>query len=150
MTSTSKRTKSITSDKKANTRVSLEAVLMLWADSASLRSTCARLSVGAVIMDKDLRRVLGYGYNGNYSGGPNKCDGTLPGQCGCIHAEMNALISSVREKDAVMFVTDAPCLTCAKCIINAGISQLYYEYDYRDASGLKLLKKKIKVEKLIT
>lgn len=120
---------------------------MCWAEYASHRSTCDRLMVGALVMSKDLRRVLGYGYNGNYAGGPNKCDSKEPGNCGCVHAEINALINSSREKDMVMFSTDSPCMNCAKAIINAGIEEFYYLRDYRVSGGLKLLKSRIKVIK---
>ncbi len=142
MTKTQRKTKKID---KPSDRISIQEMAMCWAEDCSYRSTCDRLSVGALIFSSDMRRVLGYGYNGNYSGGPNKCDSKEPGNCGCIHAEMNALISCNREKGMVMFVTFAPCLNCAKCILNAGIEIVYYARDYRKSDGLKLLRSKIKV-----
>ena len=108
---------------------------------ASRKSTCDRLKVGAVVCDKDLKTIHSYGYNGNYSGGPNKCDNPEEGNCSDIHAEINALIKPNREKGEIMFITDSPCLMCAKSIINAGIKKVYYLREYRDSSGLKLLKK---------
>ncbi len=120
----------------------------MWADTAAYRSTCDRLAVGALVFSKDFRRVLGYGYNGNYSGGPDKCDRDEPGNCGCIHAEINALIGCSKEEDMIMVVTESPCIDCAKCIINAKIKTLYYGREYRNDEGLKLLKSKIKVIKI--
>lgn len=115
----------------------------------SLRSTCKRLQVGAIITDEDLHTIKAYGYNGNYTGGPNTCDSSEPGKCGCVHAEINALIKPNRIGGKTMFVTDSPCIPCAKAIINAGIKTLYYNNAYRDSSGIELLKKaKVKVIKL--
>lgn len=120
---------------------------MEWAELGSRRSTCRRLHVGSVITDKDLRKVLSWGYNGNYAGGPDGCDSNEPGNCGCIHSEINALILCPKEKGMIMFVTDSPCLMCAKCIINSGVETLYYKREYRDKTGLNLLRSKIKVIK---
>lgn len=129
-------------------RISKEEIYMTWALISSERSTCKRLKVGAVIVDRDLRRVLSWGYNGNYAGGKNTCDSDEPGKCGCIHSEINALISASKEKGMIMFVTDSPCLNCAKCIINAGIEILYYRREYRNKDGINLLRSKIKVIKI--
>jgi dCMP deaminase len=35
----------------------------------------------------------------------------------------------------------APCLECAKLIIQSGISRVVYSEPYRDVSGLELLKR---------
>jgi dCMP deaminase len=142
-------TKTKQKTKERDNRISREDMALYWADTSSWRSTCKRLQVGCVIFSNDMRKVLGYGYNGGYSGGPNECDTDEPGNCGCIHAEINALISCTREKDMVMFVTDSPCLNCAKCIINAGVTTLYYGKAYRVKDGIRLLSKKIKVIKIL-
>lgn len=131
-------------------RISKEHVVMEWAKSASKRSSCSRLHVGSILMDKSMRRVLSWGYNGGVSGNPNRCESDEPGNCGCIHSEINCLISSegAKERDMVMFVTDSPCLHCAKCIINAGVTVLYYSREYRIRDGLDLLESKIQVHKI--
>src|SRR2546430_3764825 len=85
------------------------------AEELAKRSTCARLQVGTVVTDQVLENVLAIGYNGNARGLPNKCDSAVPGSCGCIHSEMNALVKapgSVRDK--VVFVSASPCVMCAK------------------------------------
>jgi len=127
-----------------------ELIIMEWAKSASSRSSCSRLQVGSILMDKDMRRVLAWGYNGGVSGESNHCESDEPGNCGCIHSEINCLISSegTKEKDMIMFVTDSPCLHCAKCIINAGVTVLYYSREYRIKDGLNLLERKILVHKI--
>lgn len=129
-------------------RITLENMAMSWTELAASRSTCRRLHVGSMVFTKDLRRVLSYGYNGNYCDGPNGCDTDEPGNCGCVHSEINALIKCPTEEDMVMFVTDSPCLNCAKCIINAGIKKLYYKNEYRIRGGLALLESKIEVYKI--
>src|SRR5207247_2101876 len=77
---------------------------MRMAEELAKRSTCARLQVGTVVTDQVLENVLAIGYNGNARGLPNKCDSAVPGSCGCIHSEMNALVKapgSVRDKVVV-------------------------------------------------
>src|SRR5438552_3323098 len=104
------------------------------------RSTCARLRVGTVVTDQQLENVLAIGYNGNARGLPNRCDSSVPGSCGCIHSEMNALVKapgSVRDK--VVFISASPCVMCAKLIINSGVTHVFYRKAYRDPSGIEVL-----------
>jgi dCMP deaminase len=80
------------------------------------------------------------GYNGNAKGLPNRCDSTVPGSCGCIHSEVNALVKAPGAmRDKVVFLTDGPCVACAKLMINSGVTHVYYRRPYRDPSGLELL-----------
>lgn len=121
-------------------RIPLFEVYMRMAEELAKRSTCARLQVGTVVTDARLENVLAIGYNGNARGLPNRCDSTVPGQCGCIHSEVNALIKAPGSiKDKVVFVTNSPCVMCAKLIINSGVSHVYYRRAYRDPSGAELL-----------
>ena len=122
-------------------RIPLFEVYMRMAEELAKRSTCHRLQVGTVVTDSRLENVLAIGYNGNARGLPNRCDTAVPGACGCIHSEVNALVKapgSVRDK--VVFVTNSPCLMCAKLIINSGVTHVYYRRIYRDPSGLELLR----------
>ena len=66
-------------------RIPLFEVYMRMAEELAKRSTCSRLQVGTVITDSRLENVLAIGYNGNAKGLPNRCDSTVPGNCGCIH-----------------------------------------------------------------
>jgi dCMP deaminase len=121
-------------------RIPLYEVYMRMAEELAKRSTCIRLQVGTVVTDASLENVLAIGYNGNARGLPNKCDSTVPGSCGCIHSEVNALVKapgSVRDK--VVFLTDSPCVMCAKLMINSGVTHMFYRRLYRDPSGVELL-----------
>lgn len=121
-------------------RIPLFEVYMRMAEELAKRSTCRRLQVGTVITDARLENVLAIGYNGNARGLPNRCDTAVPGACGCIHSEVNALVKapgSIRDK--VAFITNSPCLMCAKLIINSGVTHVYYRHAYRDPTGVEIL-----------
>jgi dCMP deaminase len=121
-------------------RPPLFEVYMRMAEELANRSTCRRLSVGTVITDPTLQHVVAIGYNGNARGFPNDCDSQVPGACGCIHSEMNALVKAPGAlRDKVAFVTASPCVMCAKLMIQAHVSHLYYRAPYRDAEGLAVL-----------
>ena len=123
-------------------RPSWDEIWMRFATNIAERSIDPRYKVGAVVVTSDNTQVLSIGYNGDEAGGANKVESTVPGQSGCIHAEINALIkldynSPKRKK---MYVTLSPCKMCAKAVINAGISEVIYDNDYRDDAGLLLLR----------
>ncbi|HZV49644.1 MAG TPA: deaminase [Candidatus Dormibacteraeota bacterium] len=123
-------------------RIPLEEVYMRMAEELAKRSTCSRSQVGSVITTGDLTQVMGIGYNGNARGLPNRCDGTEPGRCGCIHSEANALIKAgAQTPGKLMFVTISPCPMCAKMIINSNIRRVYYRTPYRDPAGLEVLRR---------
>ncbi len=114
---------------------------MRMAEELAKRSTCARSQVGTVITTGDLTQVLGIGYNGNARGLPNRCDGTEPGACGCLHSEANALIKAGAQiPGKVMFVTMSPCVMCAKMVVNSNVRRVYYRTPYRDSAGLRVLR----------
>lgn len=122
-------------------RIPLYEVYMRMAEELAKRSTCARLQVGTVITDARLENVVAIGYNGNARGLPNRCDSVVPGQCGCLHSEINALVKAPGGmRDKVVFVTDSPCVMCAKLMINSGVSHVFYRRLYRDPSGVELLR----------
>lgn len=131
-------------------RISTQEMYMRMAEIVATRSTCKRLKVGSVITDPTMLSILSIGYNGNYSGGPNVCDSDEIGNCGCIHSEVNALIKADNKiKNKILFVTNLPCKSCAKLIINSGFFTVYYRNDYRLKEGKELLEKvKIKVVKI--
>ena len=117
----------------------------IWSDFSKLiseRSYDPRTKVGAVVVTEDNTQVLSVGYNGNHRGGANSVDSAEPGLSGLIHAEINALVKMDynNPKRKVMYVTHSPCLACAKLIINANIHEVKYLEEYRDTSGIELLK----------
>jgi dCMP deaminase len=70
-----------------------------------------------------------------------------------LHAESNAIAkvakSTNSSKGATLYVTCSPCYECSKMIIQAGITRVVYEEEYRLTEGLALLRKaKIEVNKL--
>ena len=119
-------------------------------DLATL-SKCEERKVAAVITDKYLSQVNSIGLNGGPKGLVD-CMCKIEGKYGCIHAEINALIKCrSNEADKVMFVTLSPCKQCAAAIINApgGFSSVYYCEEWKDDSGIKLLRAAgIKVEQI--
>ena len=117
------------------------------------RSTCLRRQVGAVIV-KD-KRILATGYNGAPVGCQhcseigclreklNVPSGHRHELCRAIHAEQNAIVqasySGTSVKDATLYVTNQPCVLCAKLAINAGITRIVFSGEYPDELAMTLL-----------
>jgi dCMP deaminase len=123
-------------------RPRFEEIYMRFAFELAKRSTCLRLSVGCVITSVDYSRVFGIGYNGNARGLSNSCESTEPGNCGCLHAEDNALLKTSEgpEVPKIVFVTHQPCAYCAKRMVNkGGIRKVYFSEPYRLRRGLEVL-----------
>lgn len=59
------------------------------------------------------------------------------------HAERNAIAYAARyglsTDQSTLYCTHAPCIECARMIINAGIIRVCYEIPYRLTAGLELL-----------
>lgn len=120
----------------------------IWAEN----SYCTRRQVGALIVKNKM--IISDGYNGTPSGFPNICEGedglTLPY---VLHAEANAITkiacSGNNSDGATLYVTDAPCIECAKLIIQSGIKRVVYARSYRLTDGIELLTKAgIEVEQM--
>jgi dCMP deaminase len=123
-------------------RISREEMWMRMAEVAAERGTCRRLKVGAVLVTQDTTHIRAIGYNGNAAGLPNDCDFTshdAAGICGCLHAELNALLKGRPSALDILFTTHCPCTACAKAIINSGVKQVYYRHAYRRSDGYELL-----------
>ena len=107
-------------------------------------SYCERRRVGALIV-KD-RMIISDGYNGTPSGFENVCEDqngiTKPY---VLHAEANAITKVAKSNNssegATLYITDSPCMECAKLIIQAGISRVVYSNKYRVTEGLELLER---------
>jgi len=112
-------------------------------------SSAQRLQVGAIAV-KD-NRIISLGYNGMPSGWDNCCEDevlengwpSLQTKPEVLHAESNCISKLARSPEsgegAVMFVTHAPCIDCAKLIYQSGIAEVYYQRDYRDTAGVQFL-----------
>ena len=133
-----------TLSKNEEKQVILDSRYMRMANVWSENSYCIRRKVGALIV-KD-KMIISDGYNGTPAGFENICedsnDTTKPY---VLHAEANAITKVAKSNNsslgATMYVTASPCIECAKLIIQAGIARVVYGDEYRDTSGLDLLKR---------
>lgn len=112
----------------------------IWAEN----SYCKRRQVGALIV-KD-KMIISDGYNGTPAGFENVCedeDGITKPYV--LHAEANAITkvaaSSNSSKGATIYITAAPCIECAKLIVQSGIVRVVYSEKYRTEEGSDLLKR---------
>jgi dCMP deaminase len=120
----------------------------IWAQN----SYCERRKVGALIVKN--RMIISDGYNGTPAGFENICEddsgNTKPY---VLHAEANAITKVAKSgnssEGATLYVTDSPCIECAKLIIQSGIKRVVYDRKYRITDGLDLLKRAgVEVEEL--
>ena len=112
----------------------------IWAEN----SYCRRRQVGALLV-KD-KMIISDGFNGTPSGFDNICEDSDGHTFSYVlHAEANAITkvarSNYRSEGATLYVTAAPCIECAKLIIQAGIKRVVFSELYRLADGLDLLNK---------
>ena len=145
-------------------RLDIHEYYMNIAVQTSLRSTCIRRKVGAIIV-KD-NRILATGYNGAPSGLPNCCDncnrcyrsahnipsGQMLDMCYAVHAEQNAILNAMKTgedlRGASLYVNTYPCATCMKLTLQVGIRNIYYideyinsfTYDMAREAGVELVK----------
>lgn len=90
--------------------------------------------------------IISDGYNGTPSGFENICeDSNGVTKPYVLHAEANAITKIARSGNnsdgATLYVTAAPCIECAKLIIQAGIKRVIYSEPYRLSDGIDLLKR---------
>lgn len=62
-----------------------------------------------------------------------------------IHSEMNAMLFAAKNGISIdrssLYVTWSPCINCAKALLQVGIIEVYYHYEYeRDTRGIQFLK----------
>ncbi len=135
---------------KNKDRISKDAYFMKIAEVVSLRSTCMKRKVGAVLV-KD-SHILSTGYNGVPSGfkhcTPETCvrknlkSGEKPELCRGVHAEINCIIQAAIhgtsiKGNTILYSTTFPCMNCLKLIINAGIKKLLYKEGYNMENKVK-------------
>jgi len=123
------------------------------AELTSKLSTCASIEVGAVLV-RD-KRIIATGYNGVASG-KKHCKEIFSDTFDRethhtwsieneLHAEENLIAvcakNGIQTKDAKLYLTVSPCITCAKIILAAGILEVNYSKEYdKDSRGIKFLK----------
>ena len=142
----------------------------IWSEN----SYAIRRKVGCLIV-KD-RMIISDGYNGTPSGFENICEYAIcqksndpycPGGLECfncefvklktkpyvLHAEANAISKLAKSlnnsEGATLYVTDEPCLDCAKMIIQAGIKRVVFWREYHTHEGTQLLlRAKIQIDQI--
>ena len=111
-------------------------------------SNARRKKVGCIIVKNG--SIISDGYNGTPQCFYNNCEDSLPNGKLCtkrevLHAESNAITklskSTQSSLGATMYITIAPCIDCAKLIIQSGISRVVFKKHYKNKDGIKLLKK---------
>ena len=112
----------------------------IWAQN----SYCKRRQVGALLV-KD-KMIISDGYNGTPAGFENVCeDDSYVTKPYVLHAEANAITKIARSGNnsdgSTLYVTDSPCIECAKLIIQAGIRRVIYSREYRLTDGVDLLRR---------
>ena len=140
----------------------LDKVYMDMAFSMSTLSYAVRKKVGCVLVTPENLQICSY--NGQPSGWDNVCEDAhvtedknfeyLVTKNTVIHAELNAILHAARQgvsiKDSTIYISLSPCSACSAMIAQAGIKRVVYQDEYRDASGIGLLRKHgIIVEQLV-
>jgi dCMP deaminase len=148
---------------KLQKRPSWDEYFMGIVHAVAARGTCERGRTATVVVRN--KRILATGYVGAPMGLPD-CDeighqmkktvhedGSESWHCvRTTHSELNALALAARNGVAVdgatMYMKMAPCYTCAKVLINAGIVRVVCEKDYHVTSDSKKIFKQagIKLE----
>lgn len=135
-------------------RPSWDEYFMEMALLTAKRSTCMRRNVGAVIVQD--KHIIATGYNGAPKGIPHceEIGGCLREQmkipsgerhelCRALHAEQNAIIQAATLAQSIegasIYITNQPCVICAKMIINAGIKRIVVREGYPDVLAVDLL-----------
>ncbi|RLG34490.1 cytidine deaminase [Methanosarcinales archaeon] len=138
-------------DTTSNYRIGWDDYWMKITSDISLRSTCVRRKIGAVIVKDTI--IISTGYNGAPRGFPHCIErgcirdelgiqsGTRHEICFGVHAEQNALLQAGRDAaGGTLYVNAYPCKICAKMILNASIKEVVISGTYSDREGIELLR----------
>ena len=129
----------IASDKQYLLDLRYLRMARIWSEN----SYCQRRQVGALVV-KD-KMIISDGYNGTPSGFENICEENGVTKPYVLHAEANAITKIARSGNnsdgSTLYVTDSPCIECAKLIIQAGIKRVIYGREYRLTDGVDLLRR---------
>lgn len=123
-------------------RITREQMFIDIAKTVAKRSTCKRKQVGCLLVRDN--RVVAMGYNGVLPGIPDEMGLDKNGNSRTVHAEANAIAfcarNGIKTDNCTLYCTLQPCEKCAELIIQAGITKVYYIDEYRDKTGLEILK----------
>ncbi|MCQ4638054.1 dCMP deaminase family protein [Anaerovorax odorimutans] len=138
-----------------NERPGWDEYFMEMAELTAKRSTCLRRQIGAVIVQD--KHIIATGYNGAPQGLKHCSEleggclrqklGIPSGErhelCRALHAEQNAIIQAATLghsiEGATIYITNQPCIICAKMIINAGIRRIVVKEGYPDQMSVDIL-----------
>jgi len=139
----------------SNSRPSWDDYFLAMLEPIAARSTCLRHKIGALIaVDNE---IVSTGYNGPPKGLKHCAElgGCLRDQqniesgrdhqvCRAVHSEQNAILQAAFHGRSVrggtLYCTHAPCVICAKMIINAGIRRVVFQHEYPDGLSKDILK----------
>lgn len=130
-----------------------DSLFMDIARRTAQESNCVKYQVGAVAVRDG--RMIAQGYNGTVSGFKN-CSEEFEGEDMSkdsvrlrhskwsaafeVHAEMNVLSYCARKgislEGTTLYCTHSPCNNCLKHLIQAGVREVIFQYDYTDNAGL--------------
>lgn len=139
----------MTDEQPRRPRPSWDHYFMIIADAVSLRMSCDRARIGAVVVSPD-HRILATGYGGAPSGLPS-CDEVghelveINGRQSCVrtvHAEKNAFLYAARYgvklDGATLYTTASPCRDCALACLQLGIKRVVFGAFYIGGKGSPL------------
>ncbi|WP_373515846.1 cytidine/deoxycytidylate deaminase family protein [Persicitalea sp.] len=130
-----------------NPKPNFDDIYMELAINLAKRSHCIKAQVGAVLA-RDTR-IISIGYNGPPAETHN-CDEEFPltgcprdskGSCSlALHAEQNAILYAVKNgskiEGSTLYVTLAPCISCARVIYTMKISKVIFMDSYAAYKGI--------------
>ena len=132
------------------TQKQLDKVYMQNAINMATLSHAVRKKVGCILVTPENIQIGAY--NGQPSGWDNCCEDVhetepfeyLVTKNTVIHAELNAILHAARQgvsvKGATLYTTLSCCTACSAMIAQAGVKRVVFKQDYRDMSGVQLLK----------
>ena len=132
------------------TQKDLDKVYMQNALNMATLSQAIRKKVGCILVTPENLQIGAY--NGQPSGWDNCCEDVhetelfehLVTKPTVIHAELNAILHAARQgvsvKGATLYTTLSCCTACSAMIAQAGVTRVVFKQDYRDMSGVQLLK----------
>ena len=132
------------------TQKQLDKVYMQNAINMATLSHAVRKKVGCILVTPENLQIGAY--NGQPSGWDNCCEDVhetepfeyLVTKNTVIHAELNAILHAARQgvsvKGATLYTTLSCCTACSAMIAQAGVKRVVFKQDYRDMSGVQLLK----------
>lgn len=125
----------------------LDSVYMQTAILHAKLSKARGKSVGACLVTSTGTIIPSW--NGMPQGYDNNCetelpDGSLVSKGSVIHAELGCILKCAKEgintTAATVYVTLSPCEACSAMLVQAGVKKVMYLEEYRDNSGIILLK----------